>query len=39
MTRTVYDASALERELALDCDAVVIGTGAGGATAAETSGA
>jgi choline dehydrogenase-like flavoprotein len=34
-TRTVHDASALERDLALECDAVVVGTGAGGATAAE----
>jgi choline dehydrogenase-like flavoprotein len=35
MSRTVHDASALERDLALSCDVAVIGTGAGGGTAAE----
>jgi choline dehydrogenase-like flavoprotein len=31
----VHDAAKLDRDLALDCDVVVIGTGAGGGTAAE----
>lgn len=35
MSRTVHDASALERDLTLACDVAVIGTGAGGGTAAE----
>ena len=35
MTRTVHDASKLDRDLTLSCDVVVVGTGAGGGTAAE----
>jgi len=35
MSRTVHDASALEGDLTLDADVAVVGTGAGGATAAE----
>jgi choline dehydrogenase-like flavoprotein len=31
----IVDASALERALALECDVAIVGTGAGGATAAE----
>jgi choline dehydrogenase-like flavoprotein len=33
--RTVHDGSKLDQDLSLDCDVVVIGTGAGGGTAAE----
>ncbi|MFI5401192.1 MAG: GMC family oxidoreductase N-terminal domain-containing protein [SAR324 cluster bacterium] len=35
MTRIVHDAATLDRDLTLDCDVAVIGTGAGGGTAAE----